>query len=136
MSWDYSSYLGMFHEYHRGQSQASGRPEDGLWRGGRGACAPAGAYVMVWALPVAWLCVPHDGMPWIAVSSHQEGAVLPRAKEEQLQKLANKLRRRVIDTLWHAQAGHPGGSLSAADIMATLFFEVMRDRSREPKVGG
>jgi transketolase len=51
---------------------------------------------------------------------------LDRAKEEQLQRLANKLRRRVIDTLWQAQAGHPGGSLSAAEIMATLFFEVMR----------
>jgi transketolase len=58
--------------------------------------------------------------------------VLPRAKQEQLQKLANKLRRRVIDTLWRAQAGHPGGSLSAADIMATLFFEVMKVDPADP----
>jgi transketolase len=65
--------------------------------------------------------------------SDQEGAVLSRAKEEQLQKLANKLRRRVIDTLWRAQAGHPGGSLSAADIMATLFFEVMKVDPANPK---
>jgi transketolase len=58
---------------------------------------------------------------------------LDRAKEEQLQRLANKLRRRVIDTLWQAQAGHPGGSLSAAEIMATLFFEVMRIDPNAPQ---
>ena len=59
--------------------------------------------------------------------------MLPRGKEEQLQKLANKLRRRVIELLWQSQAGHPGGSLSAADIMATLFFEVMRVDPTNPK---
>jgi len=58
--------------------------------------------------------------------------VLPQAKEEQLGELATKLRRRVIDTLWHAQAGHPGGSLSAAEIMATLFFEVMNVDPNDP----
>jgi transketolase len=58
---------------------------------------------------------------------------LDRAKEEQLQKLANKLRRRVIDTLWQAQAGHAGGSLSAAEIMGTLFFEVMHVDPAAPK---
>ena len=58
---------------------------------------------------------------------------MDRAKQEQLQTLADKLRRRVIDTLWQAQAGHPGGSLSAAEIMATLFFEVMRIEPADPK---
>lgn len=52
--------------------------------------------------------------------------MLDRAKEEWLRALATKLRCRAIDALWQAQAGHPGGSLSAADIMAALFFEVMR----------
>jgi transketolase len=52
--------------------------------------------------------------------------LVDKAKEEELQRLAEKLRRRAIDTLWQAQAGHPGGSLSAAEIMAALFFEVMR----------
>ena len=44
-----------------------------------------------------------------------------------------KLRRRAIDTLWHAQAGHPGGSLSAAEILAALFFQVMRVDPAEPQ---
>jgi transketolase len=66
------------------------------------------------------------------VHSHQEVAVLPRDKEEQLQKLANELRRKVIDALWRAQAGHPGGSLSAAEIMTTLFFHVMKVDPADP----
>jgi transketolase len=66
------------------------------------------------------------------VQSHQEVAVLPRDKEEQLQKLANELRRKVIDALWRAQAGHPGGSLSAAEIMTALFFHVMKVDPADP----
>ncbi len=58
---------------------------------------------------------------------------MDKAKEEELKKLATKLRRRAIDTLWQAQAGHPGGSLSAAEIMATLFFEVMRVDPASPQ---
>jgi transketolase len=52
--------------------------------------------------------------------------------DDQLNELATKLRRRVIDVLWHAQAGHPGGSLSAVEILTTLFFRVMRLRPSDP----
>jgi transketolase len=65
--------------------------------------------------------------------STREATVLDKAKQQHLQGLANKLRRRVIDALWEAQAGHPGGSLSAADIMATLFFEVMTIDPSQPR---
>jgi transketolase len=43
-----------------------------------------------------------------------------------LDEVAYKLRRGAIETLWRAQAGHPGGSLSVAEILAALFFRVMR----------
>jgi transketolase len=49
-----------------------------------------------------------------------------------LTALARGLRRDVIDTLWHAQAGHPGGSLSAVEILAALFFRVMRVNPADP----
>ncbi len=52
--------------------------------------------------------------------------VIDKAKEEHLRRTANRLRREVVNTVWRAQAGHPGGSLSAAEIMAALFFEVMQ----------
>ncbi len=53
--------------------------------------------------------------------------------DAQLPALARSLRRSVIDTLWHAQAGHPGGSLSAVEILAALFFRVMRVDPADPQ---
>ncbi|MHB8867388.1 MAG: transketolase [Thermoleophilia bacterium] len=40
--------------------------------------------------------------------------------------VAGRLRRRTIEMLWQAQAGHPGGSLSVAEILAVLYFGVMK----------
>ena len=49
-----------------------------------------------------------------------------------LGRLAYKLRRLTIETLCRAQAGHPGGCLSAAEIMTALFFDVMRLDPADP----
>ncbi|HUK78430.1 MAG TPA: transketolase [Thermoleophilia bacterium] len=43
-----------------------------------------------------------------------------------LGRLAYKLRRGTIATLCRAQAGHPGGCLSVAEILTALYFKVMR----------
>lgn len=40
--------------------------------------------------------------------------------------VAGRLRRRTIEMLHRSQAGHPGGSLSAAEILAVLYFGAMR----------
>jgi transketolase len=53
--------------------------------------------------------------------------------DTQLQELANELRALVVATLCHTQAGHPGGSLSAAEIVTALFFAVMRVDPAEPE---
>jgi transketolase len=45
---------------------------------------------------------------------------------ENLAPLAYKLRRGTIETLCRAQAGHPGGCLSIAEILTALYFKVMR----------
>jgi transketolase len=39
-----------------------------------------------------------------------------------IKSMANELRFAVIEMLYHAKSGHPGGALSSADIMATLYF--------------
>ncbi|MDY6876151.1 MAG: transketolase [Chloroflexota bacterium] len=39
---------------------------------------------------------------------------------------AKTIRRHIVTTISHAQAGHPGGSLSAADILTALYFHVLR----------
>lgn len=49
-------------------------------------------------------------------------------REETVQRLelvANKLRRMVLDLTWVGQCGHPGGSMSLAEILSCLYFEVM-----------
>ncbi|MFA6309060.1 MAG: transketolase [Clostridia bacterium] len=39
---------------------------------------------------------------------------------------ATKIRKHVIDEVYHAASGHPGGSLSCADILTVLYFDEMR----------
>ncbi len=50
-----------------------------------------------------------------------------------LQEVANDLRKLVVATLCRAQAGHPGGSLSAVEILAALFFRVLRIDPADPE---
>jgi len=45
---------------------------------------------------------------------------------------ARNIRRLIIEMLAAAGSGHPGGSLSAADLVACLYFGVMRHRPQEP----
>jgi transketolase len=45
---------------------------------------------------------------------------------QELQGIANDLRCLVIRMIHQAGSGHPGGALSAADIVATLYFSVLR----------
>ena len=50
----------------------------------------------------------------------------------ELQKIANEVRKDIVTAVHAAKAGHPGGSLSAADLFTYLYFEEMciRDRCR------
>jgi len=47
--------------------------------------------------------------------------------------MAKKLRRHVITMITTAGSGHPGGSLSAADIITTLYFKVLRHNPQDPQ---
>ena len=49
-----------------------------------------------------------------------------------LQKMAKKLRRHVISMIATAGSGHPGRSLSAADLITGLYFKVMRYKPEDP----
>lgn len=49
-----------------------------------------------------------------------------QASIEELKRTATIVRRDIITMIHEAQAGHPGGSLSAADIVTALYFRVMR----------
>jgi transketolase len=51
----------------------------------------------------------------------------------QLQKTANEVRKNIVTSLHAAKCGHPGGSLSAADIMTYLYFQEMNIDPENPK---
>lgn len=50
-----------------------------------------------------------------------------------LQKTANEVRKGIVTAVHGAKAGHPGGSLSAADIFTYLYFEEMNIDPKDPK---
>ena len=51
----------------------------------------------------------------------------------ELEKIANEVRKGIVAGVHSAKAGHPGGSLSAADIFTYLYFEEMNIDPKEPK---
>ncbi|MBP7216361.1 MAG: transketolase [Candidatus Omnitrophica bacterium] len=52
---------------------------------------------------------------------------------ETLQAKAKEIRRLVVQMVCRAGSGHPGGSLSAADVVTALFFSVMRHKPQNPQ---
>lgn len=51
----------------------------------------------------------------------------------ELQKTANEIRKGIVTAVHSAKAGHPGGSLSAADLFTYLYFEEMNIEPKDPK---
>ena len=54
-------------------------------------------------------------------------------EHKELQKIANEVRKGIVTAVHAAKAGHPGGSLSAADIFTYLYFEEMNVDPKDPK---
>lgn len=53
--------------------------------------------------------------------------------ESELKKTANEVRKNIMTAVYYAHSGHPGGSLSAADILTYLYFEEMNIDPKNPK---
>ena len=51
---------------------------------------------------------------------------MDNSKKIQLEEKANKIRQEIIKLVYSASSGHPGGSLSIADIITYLYFEELR----------
>jgi len=51
----------------------------------------------------------------------------------ELKLTANKVRKDIVRMITKAKSGHPGGSLSAADVVTALYFKVMRHNPENPK---
>lgn len=59
---------------------------------------------------------------------------MDKKQKKELQILAAKIRLGIIEGTYNAKAGHPGGSLSAADVLAYLYGKEMRIDSKNPKM--
>ena len=51
----------------------------------------------------------------------------------ELEEIARKVRIGIIEGVYNAKSGHPGGSLSIADIMTVLYFNQMNIDEKNPK---
>lgn len=51
----------------------------------------------------------------------------------ELKKIANEIRKDIITSVFSAKSGHPGGSLSSADILTYLYFEEMNIDPKNPQ---
>ena len=53
-------------------------------------------------------------------------------KVEELEKMAKQVRKGIIEAVYSNQSGHPGGSLSVADILTVLYFKEMNIDEKNP----
>lgn len=53
--------------------------------------------------------------------------------EKELKRIANEIRKDIVDMVYKAQSGHPGGSLSCADILTVLYFNQMNINHIKPR---
>ena len=54
-------------------------------------------------------------------------------RKQELQKIAANVRLGILEEVYNAASGHPGGSLSVADILTYLYFEKMNIDPKDPK---
>ena len=52
---------------------------------------------------------------------------MDKLKHQKLKKLSKKIRLEILEMLTEAKSGHPGGSLSSADIFVSLYFSGLVD---------
>lgn len=58
---------------------------------------------------------------------------MEKQKIGQLKKQSTVIRKHIIDEVYSAASGHPGGSLSCTDILTVLYFHVMKVDVKNPK---
>jgi transketolase len=55
------------------------------------------------------------------------------SSNEDLKEVAKRLRRDIVTMIGKAGSGHPGGSLSAVEILTTLFWRILRHKPSDPQ---
>ena len=52
--------------------------------------------------------------------------------KEELMKMSKQIRSDILEQVYSASSGHPGGSLSIADIMTVLYFDELNIKPENP----
>lgn len=58
---------------------------------------------------------------------------MEKKRQTELSIIGNKVRKHALTAVYSAKSGHPGGSLSIADLLAYLYFDVMNIDPKNPK---
>ena len=58
---------------------------------------------------------------------------MEKSRVRELSIIANKVRKNALTAVYSASSGHPGGSLSIADVLSVLYFEVMNVDPKNPQ---
>ena len=59
---------------------------------------------------------------------------MEQARELELKRIANDVRKGIVESVYSAGCGHPGGSLSIADILTYLYYEELNVDPKNPKM--
>ena len=58
---------------------------------------------------------------------------MKKTQIKELEKKAKQIRKEIIEQVYSAGSGHPGGSLSIADILTVLYFYELKVDKNNPK---
>ncbi len=75
----------------------------------------------------------YDLVSYACIKKYYYNLLEAEMNKVELQKTANEVRKGIVTAVHSAKAGHPGGSLSAADIFTYLYFEEMNIDPKDPK---
>jgi transketolase len=78
------------------------------------------------------ILLPEKGNPKTSAKNVKAEVFSSAASVAEMAAIAKRLRRHIITMLGKAGSGHPGGSLSAVEILTTLYFKVLRHKPQDP----
>ena len=71
--------------------------------------------------------------PVTSAAKRKAEVFLSSASPKEMEALARRIRRHIVTMIGKAGSGHPGGSLSAVEIVSSLYFRVLRHKPKDPQ---
>jgi len=71
--------------------------------------------------------------PVTSAAKRKAEVFLSSASLKEMEALARRIRRHIVTMIGKAGSGHPGGSLSAVEIVSSLYFRVLKHKPQDPQ---